>query len=179
MSLPPSLSSHLKSAGLTPKQIENLSLSYSTPPLTSFLRLNQTETLCKVQESLPDFVCYQHPIFPDVVCVERKRPSQLQPLQPPASASSKTAKIVITDARCGENVLRGADIYSPGVIAASDDVLPGDIVSVYVSHERINVGTRVSALNVDKMMAIAKGTATKSRSEMMRDRTGVAVTEIR
>ncbi|XP_022099886.1 putative methyltransferase NSUN6 isoform X3 [Acanthaster planci] len=45
---------------------------------------------------------------------------------------SPCSKQVIVDQQCGLAVLRGADIFAPGVLAALPDMVKGDKVSVYV-----------------------------------------------
>jgi 16S rRNA C967 or C1407 C5-methylase (RsmB/RsmF family) len=59
------------------------------------------------------------------------------PHQPPSSTSSspQVTGVVITNRRAGEAVLKGAELYVPGALACSADVLKDDLVEIFAAVE--------------------------------------------
>ncbi|KAM0946124.1 putative 16S rRNA (cytosine(967)-C(5))-methyltransferase [Dioscorea sansibarensis] len=105
--------------------------------------------------------------------------------------SRKPMKEVIVSRKCAEAVLRGAQIYVPGVLACSAHVEKGDLVAVSVGVEQrgsdglwgvgITRGTVLQGSESDphyyerKGLYIGQGTALMSRAGIFRSSEGIAV----
>ncbi|TPX67260.1 hypothetical protein SpCBS45565_g03904 [Spizellomyces sp. 'palustris'] len=104
----------------------------AVPPRTTFCRVNTLRcTREQAREQLQDFVdmknwpqwiVYEHPVVPDVLYMDVQGPLHVDPVE----------KEVIIDTMCGNAVLRGADIFATGVLAAETATKPGAKVAVYV-----------------------------------------------
>ncbi|XP_031257157.1 putative methyltransferase NSUN6 [Pistacia vera] len=106
-------------------------------------------------------------------------------------APGKPPKEVIVSRKCAEAVLRGAQIYVPGVMACSAHVEKGDIVAVSVAIEQPGVdgkwglgvtrGTVMHGLETDPYYSkrgglyIGQGTTMMSRAGIFRVTEGIAV----
>ncbi|XP_052178476.1 rRNA (cytosine-C(5))-methyltransferase NOP2C [Diospyros lotus] len=103
----------------------------------------------------------------------------------------KPPKEVIVSRKCAEAVLRGAQVYVPGVLACSSHVEKGDLVAVSVAVEQpgqdgrwgfgITRGTVLQGSQTDpyfsqrKGLYIGQGTAMMSRAGMFRVSEGISV----
>lgn len=103
----------------------------------------------------------------------------------------KPPKEVIVSRKCAESVLRGAQVFVPGVLACSAHVEKGDVVAVSVAVEQpapegrwgtgITRGTVMQGLQTDPHyferngLYIGQGTTTLSRAGIFRVAQGVAV----
>ncbi|XVE72339.1 hypothetical protein DITRI_Ditri11bG0031800 [Diplodiscus trichospermus] len=106
-------------------------------------------------------------------------------------ALDKAPKEVLVSRKCAEAVLRGAQIYVPGVMACSSHVEEGDLVAVSVAVEQpasdggwglgITRGTVLQGLPTDPYymerngLYIGQGTAMLSRAGIFRASQGIAV----
>ncbi|KAI4305994.1 hypothetical protein L6164_029314 [Bauhinia variegata] len=106
-------------------------------------------------------------------------------------AHDRPPKEVVVSRKCAEAVLRGAQIYVPGVMACSGHVEKGDMVSVSVAVERPGLdggwglgmtrGTVLQGSQADPYhfersgLYIGRGTTMMSRAGMFRVSEGVAV----
>ncbi|KAH7833661.1 hypothetical protein Vadar_008520 [Vaccinium darrowii] len=106
-------------------------------------------------------------------------------------AQDKTPKEVIVSRKCAEAVLRGAQVYVPGVLACSAHVEKGDVVAVSVAMEQpgqdggwvigMTRGTVLQGSHIDpyflerKGLYIGQGTTMMSRAGMFRVLKGTAV----
>ncbi|AQK50028.1 NOL1/NOP2/sun family protein [Zea mays] len=107
------------------------------------------------------------------------------------SQPDQAVKEVVVSRKCAESVLRGAQVYVPGVLACSSHVEKGDKVAVSVAIEQpvkedgwavgITRGTVLQGLQSDahyeerKGLYIGQGTAAMSRSAIFRVPHGIAV----
>ncbi|XAR49510.1 16S rRNA (cytosine(967)-C(5))-methyltransferase [Bertholletia excelsa] len=107
------------------------------------------------------------------------------------NVQDKPPKEVIVSRKCAEAVLRGAQVYVPGVLACSAHVEKGDVVAVSVAVEQpgpnggwgigMTRGTVLQGLHTDPYfierngLYIGQGTAMMSRAGMFRVSEGVAV----
>ncbi len=74
-------------------------------------------------------------------------------------------KEVIVDQQCGLAVLRGANVYAPGIMAATQDVIKGDKVSVFVDiHGKCRRGL-IQRFKGDKSF-LGNGCAAMSRKDL-------------
>lgn len=108
-----------------------------------------------------------------------------------AHSHDQPVKEVIVSRKCGEAVLRGAQIYVPGVLACSAHVEKGDTVAVSAALEQpqpdgkwatgITRGTVLQGLETDahysnrKGLYIGQGTTMMSRAGIFRVLEGVAI----
>ncbi|XVF20904.1 hypothetical protein REPUB_Repub12eG0043700 [Reevesia pubescens] len=106
-------------------------------------------------------------------------------------APDKPPKEVLVSRKCAEAVLRGAQVYVPGVMACSSHVEEGDVVAVSVAAEQpapdggwglgITRGTVLQGLQTDPYyferdgLYIGQGTARLSRAGIFRASQGIAV----
>lgn len=106
-------------------------------------------------------------------------------------APDKPPKEVIVSRKCAEAVLRGAQVYVPGVMACSSHVEKGDVVAVSVAVEQptldggwglgITRGTVLQGSQTDPYyfersgLYIGQGTAMMSRAGIFRASEGIAV----
>uniref|UniRef100_A0A0D9X765 SAM-dependent MTase RsmB/NOP-type domain-containing protein n=1 Tax=Leersia perrieri TaxID=77586 RepID=A0A0D9X765_9ORYZ len=94
------------------------------------------------------------------------------------SQPDQSIKEVIVSRKCAESVLRGAQVYIPGVLACSSHVEKGDKVAVSVAIEQPaeNGGWNVDAHYEERMgLYIGQGITSMSRSGIFRVPHGVAV----
>ncbi|KAL7187081.1 hypothetical protein ACSBR1_037201 [Camellia fascicularis] len=108
-----------------------------------------------------------------------------------AHAQDKPPKEIIVSRKCAEAVLRGAQVYVPGVLACSAHVEKGDAVAVSVAVEQpgqdggwgvgMTRGTILQGLQTDPYFSersglyIGQGTTMMSRAGMFRVLQGIAV----
>ena len=99
----------------------------SKPPLFTVLRVNTTyfsrevakEKLIQVLATTQlhreekQWEVFEHPLLDDVLWIPFDKQQSVLELP----------KKVVVDLRCGESVLRGADVYAPGVLAAPTGLL--------------------------------------------------------
>ncbi|XP_022771814.1 putative methyltransferase NSUN6 isoform X2 [Durio zibethinus] len=106
-------------------------------------------------------------------------------------APGKPPKEVLVSRKCAEAVLRGAQVYVPGVMACSSHVEEGDLVAVSVAVEQpisdggwglgITRGTVLQGLQTDPYyferngLFIGQGTTMLSRAGIFRASQGIAV----
>ncbi|XP_057467945.1 rRNA (cytosine-C(5))-methyltransferase NOP2C isoform X2 [Actinidia eriantha] len=106
-------------------------------------------------------------------------------------AHDKLPKEVIVSRKCAEAVLRGAQVYVPGILACSAHVEKGDTVAVSVAVEQpvqdggwgigMTRGTVLQGLQTDSYfferngLYIGQGTTMMSRAQMFRVPKGIAV----
>ncbi|KAK9742254.1 hypothetical protein RND81_03G159000 [Saponaria officinalis] len=127
------------------------------------------------------------PGLDDVVFVQGSGPHEVNYGHTP----DQPLKEVIVSRKCAEAVLRGAQVFVPGVLACSAHVEKGDTVAVSVALERlepdgkfgtgITRGTILQGVDTDphyiqrKGLYIGQGTAMMSRAGIFRVLQGVAI----
>ncbi|GAY52010.1 hypothetical protein CUMW_138670 [Citrus unshiu] len=90
----------------------------------------------------------------------------------------KPPKEVIVSRKCAEAVLRGAQVYVPGVMACSSHVEKGDVVAVSVAVEQptLDGGWGLDPYYFERSgLYIGQGTAMMSRAGIFRASEGIAV----
>ncbi|CAD5166868.1 rRNA (cytosine-C(5))-methyltransferase NOP2C isoform X1 [Musa acuminata AAA Group] len=148
--------------------------------------LQDNDTPIGTSES-PSICKCPYPGLDNVVFVKGSGPHMLQygiqPCQP--------MKEVIVSRKCAEAVLRGAQVYVPGVLACSAHVEKGDVIAVSVAVEQrmsdggwgvgFTRGTVLQGLESDPHyherngLYIGQGTTSLSRASMFRVSEGIAV----
>lgn len=87
-----------------------------------------------------------------------------------------THPLVVVDARCGESVLRGADIFVPGVVSVAKGINCGDTVSIVADiNEVLRHGEDPERLSGSGIY-VGDGIAQLPRNEILCSDSGVAVT---
>eukprot|EP00879_Flechtneria_rotunda_P022103 GHRR01023321.1.p1 GENE.GHRR01023321.1~~GHRR01023321.1.p1 ORF type:complete len:143 (+),score=48.87 GHRR01023321.1:387-815(+) len=104
------------------------------PSLRTCIRVNtQRETpegvMQELQQLLPASQPYMHPVVNSAVILPGKGP-----LQPDYSLCG--GREVVINRLAGESVLKGAQVYAPGLLAASPGIVAGDLVAVTVALEQ-------------------------------------------
>ena len=56
----------------------------------------------------------------NVVCVENRIDTDVRPKRHPCDVKNYDEQVIIVDAACGAAVLRGADIFAPGVVTCTE-----------------------------------------------------------
>jgi SAM-dependent methyltransferase len=106
------------------------------------------------------FEAAAHPVVPDALTIEVTGPHAVPELERKA----------LVDVGCAEAVLRGADIFAPGVVAMSWGVVAGDEVSVYAQQfgSQLTHGTKLKAglLRAAGARHIGNGVALLSRDDL-------------
>ena len=142
----------------------------SSPPKYSTVRVNLHNAAMKgAMESL---VChlnsksycihkkesdiFPHPLLPDLMIVKSHGKRNVIP----------RVKEVIVGHQCGAAVLRGAEVYAPGVLGATSGFCVGEKVAVYVDLD--NKCLRGSKVFKGRKMFVGNGTTLKSRSDLFR-----------
>ena len=182
---PPKTVDFLSSLGLSSSQISNLLLSYSVPPLKSYVRC--TDCLCLGGLKAHYFglhECKTHRAIPSVIVIDRipPLPPPPPPLPLPETPQHTTTQYVVVDPKCAINLLRGSDLFSAGVIIASDSITPSSPVTIAVltdSSGTPTVGTKLSSFDLSSTIEIAVGIALIPRVEMFSTRKdSVAVSNV-
>ena len=96
-----------------------------TPPAMTTLRVNtavvsRDQCLEALQAHLAPQVVQAHPSLPDVLVIAGSGPHE-QPL---------LARVIAVNRACAEAVLRGSDVYAPGIVGCSAELAAGDRASV-------------------------------------------------
>ncbi|XP_024521153.1 putative methyltransferase NSUN6 isoform X2 [Selaginella moellendorffii] len=129
--------------------------------------------------------CYEHPLLKNVVIVPGRGPCDV-------SYDDEVQKIVMVSRKCAEAVLRGAEVFVPGVLACSEHVDEGDSVAVFARIEvkdsagkwsnGVTRGTTIPLSDWESSLGgspydwfIGKGRAMMSRPTLFRERQGIAV----
>ena len=111
---------------------DNFLRHLSTPPiyttiLTNTLFTSRENTILQLQK----LICDKHPYvietcsaIPECILIQSQ-------VSYPKQINCDTQVHAVVEYRCGMAVLRGADVYAPGVTAISTQVSVGDIVSVF------------------------------------------------
>lgn len=84
---------------------------------------------------------------------------------------------IVVDAACGSAILRGADIFAPGIIGAPVTLMKGDFVNVYadLEHKLLKGALKY---DISGYLYIGQGKAHLGRSDLFKDnvQSGIAVT---
>ncbi|KAL2645336.1 hypothetical protein R1flu_012923 [Riccia fluitans] len=144
---------------------------------------------CPKPEKAPGFSCSEHSLLKDVIMVRGRGPCEVDCGVEP----DKPVKEVVVSRKCAEAVLRGANVFVPGVLACSLHVEKGDTVAVTVAVERpdenggwsvgITRGTTLESEHALSQMGassrsdhfIGVGRMSMSRTALFRESKGVAV----
>jgi 16S rRNA C967 or C1407 C5-methylase (RsmB/RsmF family) len=159
------------------------------PPAWTCIRLNslhKEETYRKLENIVNDFnktrlskcKLSKHPILMDCVCLDfaKNDDTNKEYLR-----DYNNLHRVVVDTKCGEAVLRGADVFAPGVKGCSVGLMEGDNCAVFVDldsqvlHGEKNVTTD-SLVGDVRLLFVGVGVATQSRSKILvEERSGCAI----
>ncbi|KAG7153634.1 tRNA (cytosine(72)-C(5))-methyltransferase NSUN6-like [Homarus americanus] len=159
--------------------IDKALTSLSLPPRfttvrVNLLKTNVSEAVALVEEQLrlqhvgkstPLPLVYQHHKLPDLLVVESHGIQKVKP----------ATKEVVVGRMCGSAVLRGAEVFAPGVLGATPDLQVGDAVAVFADLN--DTCLRGCKDFRGSKMFLGNGTALQSRKELFQasKSTGVAV----
>ncbi len=163
-------------------QLSQLLHALSRPPLRTTVRVvgsSDEATLAalhELQQTLPADLAATatvHAVLPH--CLQLQLQDRSLHVRPHA-----TRPAVVVDARCGTAVLRGADVFAPGVLGLSPGVHVGDAVSVWLDaarQHRTRRGAAVDAAAVGaRCVFLGHGELAMSRRAVFAaDTRGVAV----
>ena len=115
---------------------DNFLRHLSTPPiyttiLTNTLLTSRENTMTQLQKLICDkhpYVIETCPTVPECILIQSQ-------VSYPKQINCDTHVHAVVEYRCGMAVLRGADVYAPGVTAISTQVNIGDVVSVFCDVE--------------------------------------------
>ncbi|KXJ16343.1 putative methyltransferase NSUN6 [Exaiptasia diaphana] len=152
-----------------------------TPPLYTTVRVNTLKVSVKdaktelkaildkqcQEKDWPSFIVNTHSDISDILVIPGTGPERCIPVD----------KEIIVDVHCGTAVLRGADIFAPGIIGAHTGIRKNDTVSIYVDLEtKCRKGFAKPYLG--NKLFIGNGVAVMSRNDVFCDGldvSGVAV----
>jgi len=154
----------------------------STSPSTSVVRVNPTHEdfnnaqhiLQKHLDETPRGATFRvspHHLLNDVMIVSTNEKS-------PSVDLTRNEKDVIVDTNCGSALLRGADVFAPGVLAAHPCMLANDLVSVYVDLEG-KCRRGLTKKFTGRKYFVGNGVALFSRQQLFEDNASVKGTGIR
>ena len=131
------------------------------------------------QQNRPPYTIYPHAIVPHCFVI----PSSPPPPPPPPPQQLATTNQVVVDRRCGESVLKGADIFAKGILACTRPLAAGSTVQIFaVSKSRCPRGSRPEEFyaaaaqhSTDVVVEIGRGIVLQSRHDIFQKDTGVAV----
>ena len=109
-----------------------------------------------------------HPVLNDVLRIASSPSCRV--LQP-----NPAFKTVIVDRLCGEAVLRGSDIFAPGVMCASAGVNAQDMVNIYIDLEHKTTRGFPIEGHEGRIVFIAHGITMMARTKLFRESKGLAV----
>ncbi|XP_064105474.1 tRNA (cytosine(72)-C(5))-methyltransferase NSUN6-like [Macrobrachium nipponense] len=141
----------------------------SMPPKYTTVRVNLRKL--PLGDALADIECYvngkcktnhkssvyPHPVIPDVIIIESNGIRNVTP----------ETKEVIVGRKCGSAVLRGANVFAPGVMGATPGLKTGEKVAVYSDLD--DKCLRGSKAYKGHKMFLGNGIAEKGRLELFRD----------
>ncbi|CAM6098706.1 unnamed protein product [Calypogeia fissa] len=135
-------------------------------------------------------ICWKHPILKDVVMVRGYGPCEVACTN---DRGERLVKEVVVSRKCAEAVLRGANVFVPGLLACSLHVDKGEEVAVTAAVERpdlnggfyvgITRGTTLQSEHAKNQLEgcardnlfIGKGRVTMSRGQLFKETEGVAI----
>ncbi|KAL6059863.1 putative methyltransferase nsun6 [Balamuthia mandrillaris] len=82
---------------------------------------------------------------------------------------------IVVDRKCGEAIMRGADIFAPGVLAAAAGVRHGEKVSVWIQMENGKLTRGEVVHSTDGMLFVGNGVTLYGRSALFSTQSGVAI----
>jgi 16S rRNA C967 or C1407 C5-methylase (RsmB/RsmF family) len=146
----------------------------STPPMFSSIRVNvlKIDVLSAVEDIrkiYPEMEVTVHHLIPDLILIRSQGPFEHQPV----------GVEVYVDYKCGEAVLRGSHIYSPGILGSSsscnkNSVDRGTSISVFAIEKSLPRGFK-SQISSSKYF-LGNGISHQSRKEITTNNKGLALT---
>ena len=147
-----------------------------TPPEKTYLRVNVEKTtrrdlIDEIKSVCGEEVLVQcHELLDDVVVITTAAAGQNE------QKDVQTEFNIVVGSGCAASVLRGAEVFAPGVIGSSPGLSKGDRVSVFadLNNELLKGATK---FNIEDYLKIGVGTAEISRSDLFKlgIQSGVAV----
>uniref|UniRef100_A0A383VZZ1 SAM-dependent MTase RsmB/NOP-type domain-containing protein n=1 Tax=Tetradesmus obliquus TaxID=3088 RepID=A0A383VZZ1_TETOB len=167
------------------KKLQRISESLCRPSLKTCLRVNTLnsapqDVVQQLQQLFPGVQPYVHPVVSSAVIVPGR--GELQP-----DYEQCGGREVVINRLAGEAVLKGAHVFSPGLLAASRGLAAGDAVAVTVALERrpggwagVNRGATLTQqlqaqLPGRLQLAVGVGRITEGRRGLFRQQQGLAV----
>ncbi|XP_020268515.1 putative methyltransferase NSUN6 isoform X2 [Asparagus officinalis] len=157
-----------------------------TPELGTTTRFGDMNNSTR-ELQIPSIYKCEYPGLDNVVFVKGSGPHELHY----GDQAAQPLKEIIVSRKCAEAVLRGAQVFVPGVLACSSHVEKGDVVAVSVAVEQpgpdgkwgfgITRGIVLQGIQSDPQyhersgLYIGQGTAVMSRAGIFRASKGVAV----
>eukprot|EP00878_Enallax_costatus_P044934 GHUV01053731.1.p1 GENE.GHUV01053731.1~~GHUV01053731.1.p1 ORF type:complete len:207 (+),score=52.55 GHUV01053731.1:282-902(+) len=180
----PTVGRYLENA-FGPQKVHRFSESLCKPSLCTCLRVNTRRTSAQVvvqqlKQLFPHTQPYTHPILTSAVIVPGAGP-----LQPDYQLCGD--REVLVNRYAGEAVLKGANVFAPGLLAATPGIAPDDLVAVSVAVGQpsqrwcgVNRGMTLTAdrrkqLNNHEQHYIGIGRVTAGRRGLFRAQEGLAV----
>jgi len=169
------------------KVLEETDAMKSFPEDTRPKELTTTENKLSSSQN----ICFEHDVLKDVVMVKGKGPRQID--YETVRGEGGVLKEIVVSRKCAEAVLRGAQVFVPGVLACSGHIEKDELVAVSVAVERPDgegrwlVGvTRGTTLGTEHAKSqfedtarsgwfIGIGRALMTRASLFRETKGVAV----
>ena len=153
---------------------ENLSKWLVTPPNTTYLRVNtvkisRKELIEKIKEISEDLIEPQE-LLSDVIVIKKAE-------QNCEIEMDKNLQSIVVGSGCAAAVLRGAQIYAPGILGAPSNLKSGDSVNVFTDLTNKLLKGAIK-YDITNFVFIGQGIMTISRNELFKEgiQSGLAVT---
>ena len=143
-----------------------------TPPCATFLRTNNVpreELVKRIAKICTSARVEAHETLPDVVTVVTKNEDS-------TTEELMASSSVVVGSGCATSVMRGAEIYAPGIMGASPALGKGDVVQVYadLSNKLLKGSVKFC---LDEYIYVGQGVALLSRADLFKEgiQTGLAI----
>lgn len=136
--------------------IDILIEALSKPSKETIIRVNTInanieECIKHLEDNLPlNFEIKPHYAIPNVISIVSKKENQEEKM------IIYSDKWIIVHGDCYQSLKRGADLYFPGILAMSKNIIKGDLISIYISNEKILNG-QILKPSSDHLLWISNG----------------------
>ena len=131
------------------ERFASIASAITRPPLETCIRLNRlrstaTDVICRLPTAVREdgditmetmdrkYAPYVHPLLPMAIMIPGAGPKSVDY----GEDCCLTGKEVIVGRMAGESILRGADVYAPGILAYTRGIEQGDVVAVSTGVEK-------------------------------------------
>ena len=164
------------------EDMKKLGVALRTPPMETSIRMfrseeNIEEVMKQIKVAIGDenTEMHVHKSIPTCIVI---------PTDQKIATPTRLPNGVVVDVRCAEAVLRGANIFAPGILASTSRFETEETLSIYAAHDKNNTPLKGSIVDRDiytqpdctDLVLIGSGKAMMSRSDVLKkNASGVAI----
>ena len=154
--------------------VECLEILKTPPPFSTIrvntMKINMHEALEHISKIYNALEVYIHPLIHDVICITSVGPFNRNIL----------SKCVYVDFKCGEAVLRGANIYCPGILGCNENcnnyiVQEDELLSIFAVKNTFTRGSKILLSEVAEKSFLGNGVSKLSRKNIFKVNKGTAI----